>query len=42
MIDDLLQGNEKFLADEFRPNAEYYHAIASRRRCCGSAVPTPG
>jgi len=28
MIDELLQGNEKFLADEFRPHADYYHAIA--------------
>jgi carbonic anhydrase len=31
MIDELLQGNEKFLADEFRPHADYYHAIADRQ-----------
>jgi carbonic anhydrase len=31
MIDELLQGNERFVADEFRPNAGYYHTIADRQ-----------
>ena len=32
MIDELLQGNAKFVAGEFRPNEAYYHSIAARQR----------
>ena len=31
MIDQLLEGNRQFVADEFRPNAEYYQSIATRQ-----------
>jgi carbonic anhydrase len=31
MIDELLQGNGRYRADEFNPNAEYYHAIADHQ-----------
>ena len=32
MIDRLLEGNAKFVAGEFRPNEDYYRAIAARQR----------
>jgi carbonic anhydrase len=32
VIDDLLAGNAKFVTGEFRPNEEYYQAIATRQR----------
>ena len=32
MIDDLLAGNAKFVTGEFRPNEDYYQAIATRQR----------
>ena len=31
VIDELLQGNKRYLANEFNPNAEYYHAIADHQ-----------
>jgi carbonic anhydrase len=31
MIDELLQGNGRYLANEFNPNADYYHAIADHQ-----------
>jgi len=32
MIDDLLDGNTKFVTGEFRPNENYYQAIAAKQR----------
>lgn len=32
MIDQLLDGNSKFVSGEFRPNEEYYQAIAAKQR----------
>jgi carbonic anhydrase len=32
VIDDLLAGNAKFVTGEFRPNEDYYQAIATRQR----------
>ena len=32
MIDDLLHGNSAFVADEYRPNEDYYQAIATKQR----------
>ncbi|MFM8292909.1 MAG: carbonic anhydrase [Planctomycetia bacterium] len=32
MIDQLLAGNARFVAGEFRPNEDYYRAIAARQR----------
>jgi len=31
VIDSLLRGNSRFVADEFRPNEPYYRAIAARQ-----------
>ena len=31
MIDQLLEGNEQFIANEFKPNEAYYQAIATRQ-----------
>jgi hypothetical protein len=30
MINDLLDGNSKFVSGEFLPNENYYHAIAAK------------
>ena len=32
MINDLLDGNSKFVSGEFLPNENYYHAIAAKQR----------
>jgi carbonic anhydrase len=32
VIDDLISGNERFVAGEFVPNDEYYQAIAAKQR----------
>ncbi|MBU6310269.1 MAG: carbonic anhydrase, partial [Planctomycetes bacterium] len=32
MINELLDGNSKFIAGEFLPNENYYHAIAAKQR----------
>ena len=31
MIDQLLQGNVKFVTAEFKPNEEYYQSIATKQ-----------
>ncbi len=46
MIEELLEGNRRFIAEEFRPNLDYYNALASAQRprvlwigCSDSRVP---